>query len=146
MPYNNLYLKELKKLKPKKLSNLELAEAKKIELALVDDAQKSVRIADKEIENLKAKRNVFEDVVKEYNDAFAQISEFIKESQVDIDAANDLADLMIEQNLEFGISADAIGLDVSKIPLSNELEEKSTELINLIADLEGDIDIADRLI
>tara|TARA_R110000772_G_scaffold54586_1_gene124703 strand:- start:3070 stop:3510 length:441 start_codon:yes stop_codon:yes gene_type:complete len=146
MPYNNLYLKELKKLKPKKLSNLELAEAKKIELALVDDAQKSVRIADKEIENLKAKRDVFEDVVKEYNDAFAQISEFIKESQVDIDAANDLADLMIEQNLEFGISADAIGLDVSKIPLSNELEEKSTELINLIADLEGDIDIADRLI
>jgi len=146
MPYNNLYLKELNKLKPKKLSNVELAKAKKIELALTDLAKKYIQLADKEIEILKGNRSNFEEVVKVYKIAFASIGELIRAASNDIDVSNSLVDEMIETNLEIGISADALGLDASKIPLSNELEEKSTELTNLIADLEADIDIADRLI
>jgi|TARA_R110000764_G_scaffold1012_2_gene3812 hypothetical protein len=146
MPQNKTYLANIDKSKLDKLKRVKLAEAKKIELALVDEAETSIKLADKEIEILKSYISIFEDIKTQYLQATSRISDFVQESSNDRDVSNSLADLMNDQQREFDKSAEALGIDVSKIPLATDLEDKSTELANLVGDLEDVIEEADRLI
>jgi len=146
MPQNKTYLSAIDKSKLDKLKKVKLAEAKKIELALVDEAQTSIKEADGLIKDLKNYINIFEDINTQYLQAISRISDFVQESSNDRDVANSLVDVMNNQEREFDKSAEALGIDISKIPLASKLVDKSTELANLTADLEDVIEEADRLI
>ena len=146
MPQNKTYLSAIDKSKLDKLKKVKLAEAKKIELALVDEAQTSIKEADGLIRDLKNYINIFEDINTQYLQAISRISDFVQESSNDRDVANSLVDVMNNQEREFDKSAEALGIDISKIPLASKLVDKSTELANLTADLEDVIEEADRLI
>ena len=130
MPYNNLYLKELNKLKPKKASKVELKNSK-LELGLIDDIMKDIEfglVTGKEmktfVDNLDANNQELNEITEKYNQLIKEFNKNAEESSFlrkDLQSAYERGTTKYEKIVK---GASDLGIDV---PTKIEQDYKKLE-------------------
>ena len=142
MPYNNLYLKELNKLKPKRTSNVELKNSKIVHLNAIEDANDTLERGYDNLRTYKAETsNITKDIAK-FASLFEELKAYDTTIEAGIDEIGEMYGLAERRMNELESGADALGLSVNDIDvykrlssLRNELEEFSSQLEDYLGDI-----------
>ena len=136
MLQNKTYLSALDKSKLDKLKRLKLAEAKKIQLSLIDDSNKLIR----QVSDL---NDVYDEFGPSLEKNITLVFQATKDMEFDMEVLEkdvqlgDKVDNEVTELLEeLSKSAAALGLSASDLPSYNKLESDWTTMMNKIADIE----------
>ena len=143
MLYNELYLKNLKKLKPKRTSNVELKNSKIVHLNAIENANDAL---ERGYENIREYKNEVKNVESDIK-AFSALLEELKGYDfiinAGIDEIGEMYGLSERRMDELESGADELGLSVNDISvykelmtLRNDLEEFSSELETYYEDIQ----------
>ena len=136
MLYNELYLKNLKKLKPKRTSNVELKNSKIVHLNAIENANDAL---ERGYENIREYKNEVKNVESDIK-AFLALLEELKGYDfiinAGIDEIGEMYGLSERRMDELESGADELGLSVNDIPVYKELMTLRDELETFSSELE----------